>query len=51
MKKRLDAAHDRVIGKGEAKARAALDRVINGIWRDIRSGKLKPYKNKEVFLP
>jgi len=48
---RLNAAYEGVAGKGKAEARAALDRVIQGIWRDIRNGKLRPYDNKHVILP
>jgi len=47
----MDEALKRVIGKGMKAAQDALDKVIEGIWNDIGSGKLKPYDHKDVILP
>jgi hypothetical protein len=50
IKRRLDAAHTKVEGKGQKAAQRALDRVIDGIWRDIGNGKLPLYRSKDVLL-
>jgi hypothetical protein len=50
IKKRLDAAHAKVEGKGQKAAQRALDKVIKNIWTDIGSGKLPLYRHKDVLL-
>lgn len=51
IRRRLDEAYVRVKDRGEEAALAELKNVINGIWNDIASGKLKPYSKKDVNLP
>ena len=46
---RMSSAYAKVAGKGQAAAKKALDGVIKGIWRDIKSGKLTPYNTKDVI--
>jgi len=40
----------KVKGMGKKTARAVLNGVIKNLWKDIKSGKLAPYDNKDVIL-
>jgi Protein of unknown function (DUF1557). len=50
IRRRMDEAYKRVAGKGQKEAEDELKKVIEGIWKDIESGKLKPYDGKDVIV-
>jgi len=50
IRRRMDEGFKRVAGKGKGAAEAEVESVLEGIWKDIGSGKLKPYDHKDVLL-
>jgi RHS repeat-associated protein len=47
---RMNKTWESLKGKSKGKAREALKRVVDGIMKDIGSGKLKPYVHKSVSV-
>ena len=50
IQNRLNTAFTNLKTPSQAEAQKALNRVIKGIWRDIKNGKLAPYDLKDVIV-
>ena len=44
-------AYDNVVGKGKEAAEKAIYILLNNIENGIADGTLKPYVNKDVYIP
>jgi RHS repeat-associated protein len=51
IKEWLDEGFDRVAGKGQAAALRKLNQIIDRIEGGIANGTLRPYTNKDVYIP